>query len=146
MRLEHVCDMELAYREEPLYGRGLVLVRPYGGEEGAGYGEGDGHVTGERLRGPLRWVNHPHRRSDRVMLPDAHGCIWTDDGAAVLFTLQGRTVFSGDQGRQLLSVLFEADDARYQWLNDTFCILEGAYDRTTMTMRARVYACVSDLA
>ncbi len=35
-------------------------------------------VTGPRLRGTLRWANHPHRRSD---------------GATVLFSLQGRTFF-----------------------------------------------------
>src|SRR5690349_598768 len=116
MRLEHLCDMELAYREESLYQRKFVLIRPYGGEEGAGYGEGDGRVTGERLRGLLRWVNHPHRRSDQVMLPDAHGCIRTDDRADVVFTLHGRTVFSAGQGRQLLSVIFESEDERYGWL------------------------------
>ena len=41
MRLEHVCDMELVYREEPAYGGKFLLVRPYGGEEGTAYGEGD---------------------------------------------------------------------------------------------------------
>jgi hypothetical protein len=32
MRLEHVCDMELAYREEPAYEGKVLLVRPYGGK------------------------------------------------------------------------------------------------------------------
>jgi len=44
--------MELGYREES-FGK-FVLVRPYGGDEGIGYGEGDGTVIGERLRGAGR--------------------------------------------------------------------------------------------
>ena len=92
MRLEHLCDIELCYQSLPFGTKKFVLVRPYGGEEGSGYGEGDGTVSGERLRGQVRWVNHPHRRSDGVMLPHAHGLVATDDGALVMFTLQGRTV------------------------------------------------------
>jgi hypothetical protein len=38
MRLEYVCDMELVYREAPVYSGKFVLVRPYKDEEGAGYG------------------------------------------------------------------------------------------------------------
>ena len=67
--------MELAYREEPTYGGKFLVVQPYGSEEGTGYGEGDGTFTGPRLQGKARWVNHPHRRSDGMMLPDAHGVI-----------------------------------------------------------------------
>jgi hypothetical protein len=81
MRLEHVCDRELVYREETVYSGKFVLVRPYGGEEGTGYGEGDGTVTGPQLRGTVRWVNHPQRRNDGTMVPDAHGVIVTDDHA-----------------------------------------------------------------
>jgi hypothetical protein len=145
MQLEYICDMELVYREEPTYGGKFLLVRPYGGEEGTGYGEGDGTVSGPKLQGSLRWVNHPHRRSDGSMLPDAHGVIMTDDAAAVLFSLQGRTVFEHDQGKQLLSVIFEAEAQAYRWLNTTFCILEGLIDGERLRMRARVYACRSDL-
>ena len=99
MQLEYICDMELVYREEPLFGAKFLLVRPYGGEEGTGYGEGDGNVTGPRIQGSLRWVNHPHRRSDGTMLPDAHGVIVTHDNAEIMFTLQGRTVFEQEQGK-----------------------------------------------
>ena len=91
MRLDHLCDMELMYRPES-FGK-FVLIRPYGGEEGAGYGEGEGTVKGERLRGTARWANYPRRRSDGAMLPDVHGVIQTDDRAHVLFSLRGRTVW-----------------------------------------------------
>jgi len=145
MQLEFICDMELAYREEPLTGAKFLLVRPYGGEEGTAYGEGDGTVTGPRIQGTLRWVNHPHRRSDGIMLPDAHGIIVTHDNAVIMFTLQGRTVFEEGIGKQLLSVNFEAEVESYRWLNTTLCVLEGLIDSERLRMRARVYACRSDL-
>lgn len=145
MQLEYICDMELVYRAEPLTGDKFTLVRPYGGEEGQGYGEGDGTVTGPRIQGSLRWVNHPHRRSDGMMLPDAHGIILTNDHALIMFTLQGRTVFENGLGKQLLSVTFEAEDESYRWLNMTLCVLEGIIDGERLRMRARVYACRSDL-
>jgi hypothetical protein len=102
-------------------------------------------VTGPRIQGTLRWVNHPHRRSDGIMLPDAHGIIVTHDNAVIMFTLQGRTVFEGGLGKQLLSVVFEAEVESYQWLNTTLCVLEGIIDSKRLSMRARVYACRSDL-
>jgi len=145
MQLEFICDMEVAYREEPLTGQKYLLVRPYGSEEGIGYGEGDGTVTGPRIQGTMRWVNHPHRRSDGTMLPDAHGIIVTNDNAVIMFTFQGRTVFEQERGKQLLSVIFEAEADSYRWLNETFCILEGLIDSERLQMRAKVYACRSDL-
>ena len=36
MRLEHLCDVELVYRQTELLDQRFVLVRPYGGEEGTG--------------------------------------------------------------------------------------------------------------
>lgn len=145
MRLEYLCDMELRYQDLPFGTKKIVMVRPYGGEEGTAYGEGDGTVTGERLRGQVRWVNHPHRRSDGVMLPDAHGLIATGDGAMVMFTLQGRTVFRGEAGGQLLTVTFEAEDERYRWLCDGLCVLEGTISAERLSMQARIYQCVHEL-
>ncbi|MCI4352541.1 MAG: DUF3237 domain-containing protein [Thermoplasmata archaeon] len=143
MRLEPICELDAAYRDSS-FGEKFVLVRPYGNEGGAGYGELDGTVTGDKLRGSLRLTNHPRRRSDGAMLPDAHGLIKTHDDALVLVSLQGRTVFTEAGGRQLLSVLFETEDERYKWLNNSVCILEGTFDPQTMRMRAKVYACVSE--
>lgn len=145
MRLEFLCDLTLVYRQEPLTGDKFVLVRPYGGEEGLGYGEGDGTVTGPRLQGSLRWTNHPRRRSDGMMLPDAHGIILTEDHCVVMFTLQGRTVFEESQGKQLLNAIFEAEAPAYRWLNSSLCVAEGLIDGERLAMRARVYTCRSDL-
>lgn len=145
MRLEYICDLELAYGEIPGFTERFVLVRPYGGEEGTGYGTGGGSVRGELLRGVAHWVNHPHRRSDGAMLPDAHGVIRTDDGAMVMFQLQGRTFFEGEAGKQLLTVLFEAEDPRYAWLNESHCVLEGVINAERLAMEARVYRLIHEM-
>lgn len=144
MRLDYLCDLELAHQEEPVYGRLNVLVRPYGSEEGTAYGEGGGAFTGS-IQGKARWVNHPRRRSDGTMLPETHGVIMTDDGAAIMFTFQGRTVFDGNIGKQLLTISFEAEDERYRWLNQAACVVEGLVSMPTLAMRGRVYRCVHEL-
>lgn len=144
MILEHVCEMQLGYRGP------FELVKPYGGEEGSGYGEGDGTVTGAKLAGQVRWANHPRRRSDGRMLPDAGGIVQTSDGAKVMFRMQGRTVFRTNEkgeskGGQLLWILFESDDERYLWLNDAVCVIEGVIDAQTLRIKFNVFACVNEL-
>ena len=144
MRLEHLCEMELAYRSESLYQGKFVVARPYNSQEAEAYGEGDGWVKGERLKGTARWVNHPHCRSDGVWLPNLHGVIQTEDGAGVLFSLRGRTKFMADgKGNQLLTVIFETEDERYQWLNDSICVLEGIIEG--FAMHAQVFQCLNEL-
>lgn len=143
MRLEPLCKLELSYREEQFYGGKFALVKAYGSNEGTAYAEGDGKVEGSRLKGRMRWVNNPHSRSDGVMQPDIHGVILTEDGAKVLFALSGRIVFKGDLGSELASIRFETEDARYQWLNNAFCIMEGVLD--DFVVRASVYQCVNEL-
>jgi hypothetical protein len=149
MQLEHLCDLDLAYRQEPLYEAALKMVVPYATLEGSLYGEGDATFTGHRLTGTARWVNHARRRSDGVNLPDVHGVIRTNDGAFVLFTFQGRSLPAQDDKRsQLLTVCFEAEDERYRWLNTAVCVLEGVISTAvtgTIKMRAHIYSCVHEL-
>jgi hypothetical protein len=71
------------------------------------------------------------------MLPDAQGVIVTHDNAVIMFSFQGRTVFEQEQGKQLLSVIFEAEAETYRWLNTTFCILEGLIDSVRAAADAR---------
>jgi hypothetical protein len=137
MRLEPLCDFDLAYTTE------FVLVQPFGTEEGAAYGEGEGNVSG-RVDGTVRWINHPRRRSDAVMLPNTDGLIETEDGARVLFHLAGRTPSEGPAaGQQLLRVQFVAD-AQYEWLNLVFAVGEGRIDFERMHALIRVFECVHD--
>ena len=143
MRLEHLCDMELGYQG------GFTLIQPYASEEGTGFGTGEGMASGDQLAGRIRWVNHPVRRSDGVMLPNVHGVITTGEGVPILFTMQGRTMSTqttqGRQGQHLLTALFEAEDERYRWLNTTLCIAEGWQNPETLRFQFHVYTCLSDL-
>lgn len=140
MRLEHVCDMELAYQGA------FSLVQPYGNQEGAGFGIGAGIASGEQVAGTVRWVNHPRRRSDGAMLLDAHAVIITEDGCEILCAWQGRAhAGTGPQGKQVVAALFEAEDPRYRWLNQTVCIAEGRLHPETLRLQLRIYACVPDL-
>jgi hypothetical protein len=146
MRLEHMCDLHLEYRSD-LFEDDFLLVQPYGGEEGSGYGEGTGTASGKRVNGAVRWSNHPHRRSDGTMLPDAHGVIRTRDGADIMFDLTGRSVLSADgsiRGQNLVAT-FEAQAEPYAWLNATVCVAEGIIDGQTLKSHIRVHACVNEM-
>jgi hypothetical protein len=151
MRLTHLCILNLVPTATP------VLVKPYGGEDGVAFGEGEGVAEGERLRGAVRWFNHPRRRSDGAMLPDIRGAITTEDGATIVFSMQGRVIWhdtaEGPVGDQLMRIAFEADDARYRWLNDAFCVFEGrvtpplarTQGRPLRVGDAHVYVCMNEL-
>lgn len=142
MRLEPLCEMELGYEG------GFFVMTPYGEREGSGYGDGRGRVTGERLAGSVRWSNHPHRREDGVLVPDAHGVIETDDGARVLFHLGGRSrpIEGSPTLRAIVSpATFEAEDDRYRWLNDVIAVGEGVIDFETLRLRMRYYRCVEEV-
>ena len=123
---------------------GYALVSPYGGEEGAAYGEGRGTASG-LIVGSVVWSNYPRRRSDGRMLPDVRGLITTDDGASIVFEFRGRTIFADGEpsGQQNLVGWFEADDDRYRWLNDLVCIAEGRI--VDERMHLRVYSGVHEL-
>ena len=145
MRLEYLCDLELAYRQETLYQGKFVVARPYDSHEASAYGEGDGWVKGEKLKGTARWTNHPHCRTDGVWLPNLHGVIKTEDEAYILFSLHGRTKFiAGGQGHQLLAVVLETQDERYEWLNDSIYVLEGIIEG--FSMRMKVFQCINEMA
>ncbi|HWT23003.1 MAG TPA: DUF3237 family protein [Solirubrobacteraceae bacterium] len=148
MRLEELCVFEWRYDAEGrLPDGGLVVIRPYGGEEGSAYGEGSGTVRGERITGTVSWSNHPHRRSDGRMLPDVHGLIVTDDDARIVFELRGRTVFdaAGNRGAQSLIGIFESADSRYAWLNDVVCVAEGQIVFESNRIEIHVYEAVNEL-
>ena len=53
MQLEHLCDVELAYRREPLYEDLLKMVVPYDTLEGSLYGEACGSSRGSASVGRL---------------------------------------------------------------------------------------------
>ena len=142
MRLQKLCSLELRYLDDH-------FPKPYGDESGPGWGIGEGSVSGDRLNGAIKWSNHPSVRSDGVALPDFRGVISTADGAKVLVSLTGRTVFLPREnetvGRQLLMALFESDDEQYAWLNREVCIAEGIHDPQNPPSRTEIYLCTNEL-
>lgn len=144
MRLQQLCEMDLRYTSP------FKAVIPYGGGDGSGWGVGEGTVTGERLTGTAQWSNHPRRRGDGAMLPNARGVITADDGAEIFFELSGRTMWvereGTRRGAQLLMTLFESQADDYNWLNNTVCMSEGEIDPTTLVLHLRVFACQNELA
>jgi hypothetical protein len=142
MKLEFLFDIELDYAG------GFAVLAPYGEREGSGYGSGGGSVSGERVNGTLRWSNHPRRREDGVLMPDAHGLIDTDDGARILFHFSGYShpIEGAPTLRKVVSPgTFESDDDRYRWLNDVVVMAEGTIDFETLRLGLRCYACVTEV-
>ncbi len=84
-------------------------------------------------------------------LPHCHGRIDTDDGATILFLMEGRIPLTGDESNeQLLRLTFETEAAEYAWLNTAFVVAEGiiAEDEPGSehyVMRARLYECIHEL-
>jgi hypothetical protein len=83
----------------------------------------EGRVEG-RIAGRVRGANQPRRRTDLTYLPDFNGVIETDDGATILFHLQGRG--RPQDGRVVGFATHVASDERYRWLNDAVCALGGS--------------------
>jgi Protein of unknown function (DUF3237) len=152
VRLEHLFDGELRFNEEA-----GVHVPTYGADsDWIGYVDGGGTIEGERLRGTLRWTNHPRRREDGIWLPDFQGVINTHDGAQILFSFTGYNYslterFEYTHRAVLAAITFRTSNDAYRWLNDVFGVLEaeaGEADegrRDIELWRIRVYACIFEL-
>lgn len=143
MRLEPLCKIECRYNPD------VAWLRPYGGEEAAGFGYGDGAVEGKWFRGPLRWANHPRRREDGVWCPDCHGFFTTEDGTKILVTIQGYSIDEAtpEVRRAIVAAIwFRAQDDRYRWLNYTMCVGEGEIDEQTDVWWFNVSAVVNEVA
>ncbi len=135
MRLEHLFDLDLRYEGE------YVVVRPYGGADGAGYAAGSGRAVGPRVEGSVRFSNNPRVRGDGVLMADLAGSIATDDGARIVFSSTGLGE-KDDRGRSFRvagAMTLESSDDRYAWLNREFCVVEATVVGRRVEMR--VYRC-----
>jgi len=141
MRLEPLCRLSMRYTD-------AAWVRPFGGEEGAGFGSGDGSVSGDVLKGALTWANYPRRREDGVWTPNVRGLIRTDDGVEVLLSMHGQSIEEetpqGLRRAILARVELLTDHERLLWLNTTFVVAEGEIDEDTEEIWFEAYACVND--
>jgi len=143
MRLEPLCRISMRYAEG-------AWVRPFGKAEAAGFGWGEGTVTGDVLQGHVRWANYPRRREDGVWTPNLRGVIRTANGAEILVTLHGQSVQeqspTGSRRAILTRVeLLSADGGDYAWLNTSFIIGEGEIEEETQDWWVQTYVCVNEV-
>ena len=114
---------------------------PPEGREGVYLGSGDGIVTGERLRGTLRWsfysgnCLYPQIRRGEPVPDHLHLCsinpggyIESDAGARIAFDGKGSGSRSPERYRVSMTMAFRTDDARYDWLNRVLGVMEGDFD------------------
>jgi len=141
MRLEPLFRLTMRYTEGSWH-------RPFGGEEGAGFGTGGGTVTGDTINGTARWANAPRRREDGVWTPNLRGMFTTDDGAEILLSLHGQSVQEDTPhgvGRAILTrVELLTEDERYRWVNTSFVVGEGEIDEETEEWWIQTYVCVNE--
>ena len=140
MRLESFCKISMRYQEASWH-------RPSGGDEGLGFGQGDGTVTGE-LEGTVRWANYPRRREDGVWTPNLRGVITTRGGEEVLLSIHGQSVEEDAPGnrRAILARLELTTEAEpYRWLNTCFLVGEGEIDEERENWWLDAYVCVNEL-
>ena len=121
--------------------------RPYGGEEGAGFGTGDGEMTGI-LEGSAVWSNRPRRREDGVWTPNLSGVVTTADGAQVLIGIHGQSVQEkgGNRRAILARVELTTEAERWRWLNTCFLVGEGEIDEDHEAWWMTIYLCVNEEA
>jgi len=141
MRLERLFLLTMRYADG-------AWARPFGGREGAGFGSGDGTVSGDVLQGTVRWANAPRRREDGVWTPNLRGVIRTTDDADILLTVHGQSVQEQTGRRRAiiarLQLLTEHD--RYLWLNTSFVVGEGEIDEETEKWWIHAFVCVNEVA
>ena len=143
MRLEPLCRLSMRYAEG-------AWVTPFGTAERAGFGWGDGTVSGDLLRGGVRWANFPRRREDGAWTPNLRGVIRSEDGAEVLVSLHGLSVeeATGDGVRRAILTRVEllSDHETYRGLNTSFVVGEGEIDEETEEWWVDTYVCVNETA
>ena len=122
---------------------------PFGTAEAAGFGWGEGAVSGDVLQGSVRWANYPRRREDGVWTPNLRGVIRTEDGAEVLISLHGQSVQEDSPGAARRAILTRvellSDHERYLRLNTSFVVGEGEIDEETEEWWVQTYVCVNDV-
>jgi hypothetical protein len=122
--------------------------RAYGGEEGLGFGQGDGVVTGE-IEGSLVWANYPRRREDGVWTPNLRGMIKTADGNELVVSIHGQSVQEDgtDPRRAILARIELTSGAKaYRWLNTCFVVGEGEIDEEREHWWLDTYVCINEQA
>jgi hypothetical protein len=122
-----------------------TIIGPLAGGDSIVYGTPTGEVSGARLEGSVRAVNHGRFRLDGVNEPDTRGVITTSRGAHVYFELRGHAIPepSGSPIAVTASIQFRTDDEEASWLNRVFALAEAVFE-TSERVTYRVYECVAE--
>jgi uncharacterized protein DUF3237 len=142
MRLEPLCRVTMRYTAG-------TWIHPFGEAEAAGFGHGDGELSGDVLEGDVRWANFPRRREDGVWTPNLRGVVTTPDGAEILISFHGQSVREDSPsgvGRAILTrVELLTDHEKYRWLNTSFVVGEGEIDEESEEWWVQTYVCVNEV-
>jgi hypothetical protein len=120
------------------------------GPAGQFYGELEGVVSGDRVRGSFRASNHARLRMDGAFMPDIHGLIRTDDGAEIVIAQRGYGLPEPPGRRTIVGGGFhQTADERYLWLNSVYVVFEGAviaggHPAGQPFLRLRVFECLPE--
>jgi Protein of unknown function (DUF3237) len=144
MRLEPLFRISMRYAD-------AAWISPFGSAERAGFGWGEGTVTGDVLQGKVRWANFPRRREDGVWTPNLRGVIRTEDGVEILVSVHGQSVqeeTTSGVGRAILArvELLSEVGGNYSWLNTSFIVGEGEIDEDTEEWWVEAFVCINDVA
>jgi hypothetical protein len=146
MRLEPFGTLRMRYSHGSWH-------RPYGrdskqGEEGIGFGSGDGEFKGA-IEGAVVWANYPRRREDGVWTPNLRGLVTTPNGEEVLISIHGQSVEEAapHSRRAILArVELTTEVERFKWLNTCFLVGEGEIDEESEEWWLTTYVCVNEEA
>lgn len=141
LRLEHLFDMELEYRQ------GMHRVFPDKGKIGEYLGSGEGSVFGPKVNGVVRWDLF-EEENDFICGSNLRGILKTDDGFEISFDSIGHFM-KPDRDRPTrwvtsASVHFQTDARRYAFLNDNLALWHGEMDMGTFRHSYKVFLQVVD--
>src|SRR3954466_6415638 len=144
MRLEPLCRISMRYLVGSWH-------RPYGDSEhaeAAGFGQGDGEVSGE-IEGTLVWANYPRKRQDGVWTPNLRGLITAADGSELLASIHGQSIDEQVPGHAraiLARIELTTEAAAFRWLNTCFIVGEGEIDEEREGWWLDTFVCVNEVA
>lgn len=131
MELVELGSMELRYVE-------MEIINYEAG--GQGFGRMEGRLEGGRLAGDIKLFNIPPKRPDNVFMPTLRGILTTAEEAKLYMEMNGISLAREDRRHFVTSLTFRTADARYDWANHVFGIVEGILTPDGLA-RCRSYIC-----
>ena len=141
MRLEHLCDMELAAPAAQLPG-----------SSGAGAMEAgmSGTASGAYLFGTVQWGPLQEKAGEAQERAESEMLLTSLEGIQLRCVLHGHPVAGpsepGGPDQILYLVRFAGGGGRYQWLTRALCLAEGLHLPAAGRLQLRLYACVHELS